>query len=229
MSDASPISWPQGLTELPTWLAIPLSEYLAEPNPRVRLHWMLDTVEVAIRWAVAIALADVRLAHEGVLPKMLQRSIQDHIERPTVGRWVGMLRALSKSAPGAPISPAVFALHDDHIAPLFTSEGHETDSMLVLRNRVAHGGGISSRKSAELVTAHDGRFLDLMRAIGRCTDGLHVHGHHPEGDHHLAHAETERHRERGRLRETLEPRPAHGSPGRDPAGSHECAGSTAGA
>ena len=115
--------WPDGLTDLPTWLAIPLSEYLSEPNPRVRLHWMLDTVEVAIRWAVAIALADVRLAHDGALPKMLQRSIQEHIERPTVGRWVGMLRALSKAAPGGALSPAAFTLHDDHIAPLFTSEG----------------------------------------------------------------------------------------------------------
>ncbi|MFT5680321.1 MAG: WD40 repeat protein [Myxococcota bacterium] len=172
--------WPDGLTDLPTWLAIPLSEYLTEPNPRVRLHWMLDTVEVAIRWAVAVALADVRLAHDGGLPKMLQRSIQEHIERPTVGRWVGMLRSLSKAAPGGALSPAVFTLHDDHIAPLFSSEGSEIDSMLVLRNRVAHGGGISSRKSAELVTAHDARFLDLMRAIGGCTDGLMVHGHHEE-------------------------------------------------
>jgi WD40 repeat protein/DNA polymerase III delta prime subunit len=173
--------WPEGLHDLPTWLAIPLSEYLAEPNPRVRLHWMLDTVEVAIRWAVAVALADVRLAHDGGLPRMLQRSIQEHIERPTVGRWVGMLRALSRAAPGGALSPAVFSLHDDHIAPLFSSEGSETDSMLVLRNRVAHGGGISSRKSSELVLAHDARFLDLMRAIGGCTAGLTVQGHLDEG------------------------------------------------
>ena len=181
MNADSPTSWPDGLEELPTWLAIPLAEYLTESNPRVQLHWMLDTVEVAIRWAVAVALADVRLAHDGKLPKMLQRAIQEHIERPTVGRWVGMLRALSKAEPGGALSPAVFSLHDNHIAPLFTSEGSETDSMLVLRNRVAHGGGISSRKSAELVTAHDAGFLDLMRAIGGCTDGLSVHGHHEEG------------------------------------------------
>ena len=32
------------------------------------------------------------------------------------------------------------------------------------------------------------------------------HGHHPEGDHDLAHAEPERHRERARRRKTREPR-----------------------
>ena len=74
------IHWPDGLAveQLPTWLALPLQEYLKEANPRVKLHWLLDTVEVALRWAVAIALAEVRSDHDGALPASLQRAMREH-------------------------------------------------------------------------------------------------------------------------------------------------------
>ena len=177
-TDPRPIIWPDGLSDaqLPIYLALPLQEYLREDNPRVRLHWMLDTIEVAIRWTVAVAVAEIRADVGGGLPDAVKRSLHDHIERPTVGRWVGMLRTLSRSAPSHPLSPSTFALHDACIAPLFSADGSETESLLVLRNRVAHGGGMSSRKSAELLAAHDSRFLDLMRAIRGCTDGLLIQG-----------------------------------------------------
>ena len=50
------VSWPEGMNEasLPTYLALPMQEYLREPNARVQLHWMLDTMEVAIRWALSL-------------------------------------------------------------------------------------------------------------------------------------------------------------------------------
>ena len=180
------VVWPDGLdpSGLPTYLALPMWEYLSEPNPRVRLHWMLDTLEVALRWAVAVLMAEVIADNDGALPPMLKKVLQGHIERPTVGRWVGMMRTLSAAAPSRPaLCGDIFSLHDDHIAPLFTSDGLETESMLVLRNRVAHGGGLSTRMSAELLAAHDPRFIQLMRTIAGCTRGLLVCARHtPDGE-----------------------------------------------
>ena len=161
MDAETPTNWPDSLSDLPTWLAIPLSEYLAELNPRVRLHWMLDTVEVAIRWAVAVALADVRQANDGGLPKMLQRSIQDHIERPTVGRWVGMLRALSKSEPGAPLSPGVFALHDDLVELL--------DARLLGAGRPGWNQGGNSRQRHDRAVHSTSPEGDLPGPVARYT------------------------------------------------------------
>lgn len=44
--------WPAGIDPLalPTHLAIPFERYLAEPNPRARLHWLVDTTA---RWPSA--------------------------------------------------------------------------------------------------------------------------------------------------------------------------------
>ncbi|MFT4978133.1 MAG: WD40 repeat protein, partial [Myxococcota bacterium] len=170
------VSWPADLeaATLPTFLALPMQEYLREPNARVRLHWMIDTVEVAIRWACALLCAEAT-ADDGALPTMIRRSLQEHIERPTVGRWVGMLRILSTAAPKSPLCPPrAFALHDEIIAPLFSSDGDENSSMLVLRNRIAHGGGLSTRLAGELLAAHAGRFHALIRAIADCTEGLDI-------------------------------------------------------
>ena len=54
-------AWPPRLKPegLPTYLAAPLTSLLAEPHPRVRLHWLVDCAEIGVRWSVAVALAEV--------------------------------------------------------------------------------------------------------------------------------------------------------------------------
>lgn len=45
------LDWPAGLSpgDLPTYLAAPLAALLAEPNLRIRLHWLVDCAEIAVR------------------------------------------------------------------------------------------------------------------------------------------------------------------------------------
>ena len=93
--------YPPGLdpASMPTWLAHPWSALWDESHPRVKLHWLVDTAELAVRWAVTVALAEVLHGHDGTLPDTVSAQLRDHIERPTLGRWLAILRALSAAAP----------------------------------------------------------------------------------------------------------------------------------
>src|SRR5690349_17555785 len=67
---------------MPTFLAHPWHEYLAEKHPRIKLHWLIDTAEVAIRWCSALAIAEVAHANGDVLPAALADGLRENILRP---------------------------------------------------------------------------------------------------------------------------------------------------
>jgi WD40 repeat protein len=174
------VPWPSGLEpdSVPTFLAAPLASLLAEPHPRVRLHWLVDCAEIAVRWSVALALAEVLQAHGGALPEPIIERIREQIERPTLGKWLGILEALSREPPAsALLAPAVFDLYREVFAPRFRGEGQggkvET-SLLVLRNHLAHGVGLRTEAAQTLVAAHEPGVFDLLRAVVRVTAGTAV-------------------------------------------------------
>jgi hypothetical protein len=174
------LPWPSGLEpdSIPTFLAAPLASLLAEPHPRVRLHWLVDCAEIGVRWSVALALAEVLQAHGGALPEAIIERIREQIERPTLGKWLGILEALSQDPPATPCStPAVFDLYREVFAPRFRGEGQggtvET-SLLVLRNHLAHGVGLRTEAAQTLVAAHEPGVFDLLRAVVRVTAGTAV-------------------------------------------------------
>ena len=174
------VPWPSGLEpgSVPTYLAAPLASLLAEGHPRVRLHWLVDCAEIAVRWSVAVALAEVLQAHGGALPEPIIERSREQIERPTLGKWLGILEALSRDPPAsALLAPAVFDLYWEVFAPRFRGEGQggkvET-SLLVLRNHLAHGGGLRTEAARRLLAAHESGVFDLLRAVVRTTAGTAV-------------------------------------------------------
>ena len=174
------VPWPSGLEpgSVPTFLAAPLASLLAEPHPRVRLHWLVDCAEIAVRWSVALALAEVLQAHGGALPEAVSARIREQIERPTLGKWLGILEALSREPPAsALLTPDVFDLYREVFAPRFPGEGQggtvET-SLLVLRNHLAHGVGLRTDAAQALLAAHEPGVFDLVRAVVRVTAGTAV-------------------------------------------------------
>ena len=172
--------WPTGLDPaiMPTYLAQPWSALLAEEHPRVRLHWLVDTAELAVRWTVAIALSEVVHACDGI-PVAVGERIRDHVQRPTLGRWLGILRELSNARPTAALlTDGVFDLYATEFLPRFRpakeGEGGGTleTSLLVLRNQLAHGGGLSTRRSSELLQVHLPGLQELLRAVLAVTVGV---------------------------------------------------------
>jgi WD40 repeat protein len=169
-----PIAWPEGLggEAMPSYLATPLAALLAEPHPRLRLHWLVDCAEIALRWSVALALAETIHAGGGTLPEALLKRLRDQIERPTLGQWLNMLAALSEAAPTAVLVPGVFSLYRDHFDPLMRIEprgGSMETSLLVLRNHLYHGGGLSTDAARPLLAAHEAPLFDLLRAVTAVT------------------------------------------------------------
>ena len=69
----------------------------------MRLAWLTDTADLVVRWTVAVALAEVVHAHGGKLSEAVADAIAEHVERPTLGRWLGGLRALGAAAPARPL------------------------------------------------------------------------------------------------------------------------------
>ncbi|MBM3499487.1 MAG: hypothetical protein FJX74_12545, partial [Armatimonadetes bacterium] len=89
--------------QLPSVLAIPLSEYLAESHPVMRLHRLCDAAEILVRFLAVVALGEVRRALGAEpLPDQLLKALQPSIERPTFGQWRDMLAALTEALAGRP-------------------------------------------------------------------------------------------------------------------------------
>src|SRR5438270_960779 len=90
---------------LPSLLAIPLHDYAAEVHPVLRLHRLCDAVEILTRFCAVAVLGEyrARLGDEALPPELLKH-LQEHVERPTLGRWAAMLAALVEGLDrGAPL------------------------------------------------------------------------------------------------------------------------------
>lgn len=177
---AQEVAYPQGLdaATMPTYLAHPWHALCAETHARVKLHWLTDTAELAVRWAVSVALAEVLGANNLTVPKRLAKLIREDIERPTLGRWLGILRELSSNAPDTPrMSQGIFEVYTQEFEPRFASGnrgGTLETSLLMLRNQIAHGGGMSQDHAASLLAAHMPSLSALLRALIQVTQGAQV-------------------------------------------------------
>ena len=149
-------------------MAHPWAAFCAEPHPRVQLYWLVETAELVVRWTVAVALAEVLDHHHDTLPIAVTDAIAEHIERPTLGRWLGILRALGTVAPASPVvTDGVFDWVAATLPASFRAEGQGAtlnDSLLVLRNQLAHGGGLSRDKAQALIAAHLPTLIALLSA-----------------------------------------------------------------
>ncbi len=152
-----------GPAALPSVLAIPLAEHAGEGDPLLRLWHMSDVAELTLRVCAALALADWAAA--GGLPRALRGEVASRLEQPTLGKWRGLVLALAARPPD---DSRVRGLADFATGPLdqlLAPAGARDDltrSLLALRNRIAHGGGMSRELAAELEQAHAPRFAHMI-------------------------------------------------------------------
>jgi len=179
--ESAAVSYPGGLEpdSMPTFVAHPWACLCSEDHPRIKLHWLVDTAELAVRWTVAVALADIVRGSAGTLPESVATALREHIERPTLGRWLAILRALSAVGGDSPelVAPAALSLSAAVFEPAFCSEragGSLESSLLVLRNAVAHGGGMSRSRAQALLDVHLPRLVTLLTAVRDAMGGVQV-------------------------------------------------------
>ncbi|MBM3498106.1 MAG: NACHT domain-containing protein, partial [Armatimonadetes bacterium] len=187
--DLGPAGAPPPIVDrLPSPVAIPLSEYLAERHPVLRLHRMCDFAEVLTRFLTMVALAEVRRQlGEGPLPEGLLTVLQPSIERPTFGQWRDMLLALVEaSAEDAdPVVPELRGFVEEDLRPVLAE-------LVPLRNDLAHGGPLRQAAAREHLAEWEPRVGELAEGLGFLAEGtvcflgeegaLWLRGADPEGE-----------------------------------------------
>ena len=177
----------------PAPVAIPLKEYLHESHPVARLWAACDTVEMLLRLLVITLVADRN--REDLLDDKLRAKLAEVIESPTLGAWFVMAQTLASQKAD---SPDLRKADEFIVGPLREllygpqKPGTAETSFIRLRNRLAHGGGLTQRESARLLgvwqekfeqTLNEAAWLETWVLIGRDEGGtwLHLQGH-GEGD-----------------------------------------------
>jgi hypothetical protein len=137
-------------SSLPMLLALPLRELEHEASPAPALWALCDLVEGALKLVVMAGLGT--LTHGGrALPDTLLRQLRDQVELPTLGKWMGMARAVAKHAPreaGVPLAETSQSLE----RLLGGRDATVETGLLPLRNRLAHGGPVTRAEALRHVT-----------------------------------------------------------------------------
>jgi tetratricopeptide (TPR) repeat protein len=166
----------------PAPIAVPLREYVVEIHPVAKLWAACDTVEMLLRLLVIARVAE--RAREDSLPEPLRRRLAEVIETPTLGAWFLMAQALAEKDDKEPLLAKADAFIDIPLRDLLygpSKPGTPETSFLRLRNRMAHGGGLTQKEAARLMglwqekfqqTLHAAAFLKDWELLGRDEAGI---------------------------------------------------------
>ena len=130
---------PVVLGELPTLLAIPWFEFIHESHPVLAMWAACDFAEMTLKLCVMAGLAE----HNGKLPESLLHELRNRVDLPTLGKWLGMAQAVARHRPIASVLPLA-----DTVGSI--SRLLESDGLLRVRNRLAHGGPVSKAEAENL-------------------------------------------------------------------------------
>jgi len=148
---AAAVPW----ANFPSILALPLADYDGERQPVLKLHRLCDAGEILVRFCVTLALGELRQLNPELPPRVVA-VLQEHIERPTFGRWLAMLRALLEHlTPALPLLvPELPAFVNKTLLPAMggtgdgigradKESGEDPERNLIdLRNLLCHGGAM---------------------------------------------------------------------------------------
>lgn len=161
---------------LPTPLAIAIADYRKQYIGRAgeKLHLLklwhaCEAVELLVRLLVVICVEE--LYARKALTEDLADSLRDRIDRPTLGLWKSMLLSLidALSSGGSVLAELVELAGD--IAKFFDGEkaARAADgpdmltSFSAMRNRLAHGGGLTDGAAAMLLDAWQDRIDTFLQ------------------------------------------------------------------
>ncbi|MBM3266667.1 MAG: hypothetical protein FJZ01_03375 [Candidatus Sericytochromatia bacterium] len=161
------------LDTLPSVIAIPLSEMDTETHPIVRLWRICDTAELLLRLVVAIAASELDTA--GGISESLAELVASRIERPTLHQWLEMASTLAQGVESTvgsgAVVPELRATVDEVLFGLVAGRRKgEEESVLDLRNRLAHGAGFGREAGESLLPGYRERLLGAVRELRWLTE-----------------------------------------------------------
>src|SRR5262245_50081271 len=124
---------------LPHPLAVVLREYLEERHPVLRLHRLCDAAEMLVRFLATSALGEIVAAKGDDLPDAVRGALLEHLERPTLGQWIAILRAACRALPPGPdaLAPEIRPLAEQLLEVMGVDGEPVERSVVALRNALA--------------------------------------------------------------------------------------------
>jgi tetratricopeptide (TPR) repeat protein len=177
----APATFPSPGREFEGWpsvVAIPVARALAEVHPVLKLHRLCDAVEIMVRFATVVQLAQFQNAEgQPCFAPKLRALVSSTIERPTLGAWGRILEHLGgelRATGTPPVIPALEGYAVELLGLLFGSgrvdgavDGSrpdvDVDCVLDLRNLLVHGGALSNRAAARFLSEWHPRVLATWR------------------------------------------------------------------
>lgn len=161
------------LEPIPSFVAVPVAQWLGEPNPVLRLWRISDAVEILLRYTFSIALADLLRRCGGTLPSELKEQFRDSISKPTYRVWVDLTRQalaahdeLATATAPLIVTTSARAGMLAAVFPLIGNNDDDVDThLLPLRNLLAHGGGMTHGAARKFLDdhGHEARAQDALR------------------------------------------------------------------
>ena len=134
----------------------------------MKLWFACDAIELLIRLIVITEITDLN-AKGGIADSQLKQ-LSGKIEMPTLGAWMAMAKVLAE---GSQRTNPLFPEFEEFVNGPLTSllygpqnPGTPDTSFLALRNRLAHGGGLSKREAARLLDIWQRPFESCLNHLG---------------------------------------------------------------
>ncbi len=174
----------QLLSRLPIFIAHPYDELVHEKHLRVKLNRLFDVAELIVRWTSAVLLSGVRSCHDGKLPPELAAKVREHIEKPSLGKWAGILRETYNACKqDAGELPAGLAEWVRWVGAIETASKKKKRLDEIVgndftpdRNLLAHSGGGSLNLCKKTYETHASELERLITGLATLLDGFNIIG-----------------------------------------------------
>lgn len=157
---------------LPKVISSPLTEYISETNPGMKLWFACDTTELLIRFLVILGLSDLK--DKNKLDNQILKQFWGKIEMPTLGAWMVMAKSLTDHKNKSELLvPEMYEFIRGPLTDLmYGSEkpGTPETSFLSLRNRLAHGGGLNNKEANRLINNWKQKFESCLNELSWISD-----------------------------------------------------------
>ena len=171
-TNTSSSSFSNFIRDLPQVIAIPLHEYAEEDHPGMKLWAACDAIELLLKFLVIIGAADRR--QHGELDDKLLKELWGKIEMPTLGAWLSMAISLAQTKSKQTLMlPEIDKYVNETLKTLLygpDNPGTADTSFLKLRNRLAHGGGLTRKEAERLIGIWQEPFEKTIEALSWLSD-----------------------------------------------------------
>ncbi|MDB9870809.1 tetratricopeptide repeat protein [Alphaproteobacteria bacterium] len=172
VANKSSSSFSNFVKDLPQVIAIPLHEYAEEDHPGMKLWAACDAIELLLKFLVIIGTADRR--QYGELDDKLLKELWGKIEMPTLGAWLSIAISLAQTKSKQTLMlPEIDKYVNETLKTLLygpDNPGTADTSFLKLRNRLAHGGGLTRKEAERLFTIWRAPFEKTIEALSWLSD-----------------------------------------------------------